>query len=329
VRDPFVLWNEASGEFWMLFIAELRVGPSGRRGCLGLLRSTDLTTWKVSEPFWSPFGAGLPECPDVFEWRGWWYLIFSAGGRTMYRRARQLGGPWHSDPMVAFDDRFFYAARSAGDHDRRLLFGWLAVKAGDRDAGEREWGGNLAVRELLQRADGSLAVKLPAEYLLTTPAPPRMPIEPRLGEWRCLADGIESAASDGFVYATIGAVAADAQIRLRVTPGRETRGLGLVRRASDDLATGYVLRLDRARRDLTLGPVHAPRELAQPLPELHDDVAFTITMAGSVVDVTVGERVTMIGRFHDHRGSTLALFVEEGSAAFRDVEIVPLTASCG
>ena len=76
-------------------------------------------------------------------------------------------------------------------------------------------------------------------------------------------------------------------------------------------------------------------ELSQPFTDLDSgadtaatdaaDLACTVTMDGSVVDVAVGHRVTLIGRFHDHRGETLAVWAEEGSVAFHDVEIVPLS----
>jgi beta-fructofuranosidase len=59
--------------------------------------------------------------------------------------------------MVALDGGYFYAAKRAGDDNPRLLFGWAAAKTGDRDAGAREWGGNLALRELVRQADGSLS----------------------------------------------------------------------------------------------------------------------------------------------------------------------------
>jgi hypothetical protein len=50
-------------------------------------------------------------------------------------------------------------------------------------------------------------------------------------------------------------------------------------------------------------------------------------MDRSVVDAAVASGqsgVTLIGRFHDHRGAALALFVDEGAATFRHLTIAPL-----
>ena len=331
-RDPFVLWNEDAGEYWMVVTAALKDAPAARRGCLGLMASLDLVTWEHRGPFWTPHGTSLPECPDVFHWGEWWYLVYSANAKTVYRRARDLAGPWWSAPMEAFDDRFFYAAKSAGDERRRLLFGWLAVKRGHVDDGAREWGGDLAVREVVQRPDGALSVALPREHLLAG-ATPLAVTEPRLGDWSRGSAGIHCAPTDGFACATVDAMPPDAQLRVRVAPDRETRAVGLLLRTSAELTRGYGLRLDLSQRRLTLGSVSASgrlnEELAQPLPAARE-YDCVVTMDGSVLDAVVtgeGESeggVSLIGRFHAHRGAVLGLFVEEGSATFRDLTTAPL-----
>ena len=96
-RDPFVFWNEAAGEFWMLLAARLKAGPSRRRGCTGLCTSKDLVTWEVKRPFYAPDLYFTHECPDLFMMGDWWYLLFSEFSDscvTRYRMARSLSGPW-------------------------------------------------------------------------------------------------------------------------------------------------------------------------------------------------------------------------------------------
>jgi hypothetical protein len=60
-----------------------------------------------------------------------------------------------------FDGRGYYAARSASDGEHRYLFGWVATKEGERDAGGWQWGGTLVVHQVRPRPDGSLAVAIP------------------------------------------------------------------------------------------------------------------------------------------------------------------------
>ncbi|HMN30863.1 MAG TPA: family 43 glycosylhydrolase, partial [Caldilineaceae bacterium] len=130
-RDPFVFWNEEAGEFWMLLAARQPEGPSRNRGCTALAASPDLRQWRVREPFWAPQLYYTHECPDLFRIGDWWYLLYSTFSErhvTHYRMSRSLQGPWLAPANDAFDGRGYYAAKSAGDGERRFLFGWLATR---------------------------------------------------------------------------------------------------------------------------------------------------------------------------------------------------------
>lgn len=324
-RDPYVFWNVKTREFWMLVTAELADGPVGHRGCLALLTSTNLRDWEHRAPFWSPSLHIHHECPDVFCWRGWWYLLYSAEGKTIYRMARQPTGPWRSAQVDTFDDRFFYAAKTAGDENRRILFGWVASKAGSRDDGAREWGGHLVVRELHQDEDGTLWAKCPNEHVRKPDEQLRPNIRPQLGEWSLTADGIENQATDGFVYATIDDIEPDCQIRLTVELSQDTKSFGLVLRTDDQLGTGYMLRISPRQQEVVLGPISIggrfTEEIKRHVPNLGSRITCTVTMIDSIIDVYVGDRVALAGRFHEHRGKTLALWAEEGSVAFQGIAI--------
>ncbi len=76
-RDPFVFWNEAAGEYWMLLAARTR-GSHGRGGCVGLCVSQDLKQWQARPPLYAPnlYRSAL-ECPDLFRIGDWWYLVYS------------------------------------------------------------------------------------------------------------------------------------------------------------------------------------------------------------------------------------------------------------
>lgn len=50
----------------MLLAARLKEGPAGRRGCVALCASKDLTGWEVRDPFWAPYLYTTHECPDLF-----------------------------------------------------------------------------------------------------------------------------------------------------------------------------------------------------------------------------------------------------------------------
>jgi beta-fructofuranosidase len=164
-RDPFVYRHPKTGRYNMLICARTRHGSSLRRGCTGLLTSDDLNAWKAETPFYAPHRFSSHECPDFFEMDGWYYLVFSGGGTTRYVMSRSADGPWVAPSSDEFDNRMFYAGKTASNGHRRFLFGWNATKSGRADDGDWEWGGCLTVHEVCQNADGTLAVRMPPEAL--------------------------------------------------------------------------------------------------------------------------------------------------------------------
>lgn len=95
-RDPFV-FREAPGSPWRMLLAARRTeGPWRRRGVMVQLWSDDLAEWRLGEPFWDPGRFITQECPDVFEWNGTWYLVYSEFSdlfATRYRIADSPDGP--------------------------------------------------------------------------------------------------------------------------------------------------------------------------------------------------------------------------------------------
>jgi len=344
-RDPFVYWNPEAREFWMVITAAHPAGAPERTGCVAVVTSHDLRTWEAHDPLWSPALAVHHECPDLFQWGDWWYLIASHGGRTVYRIARRPGGPWLAPAVDTFDDHYFYAAKSAGDgggaaeqggqKGRRVLFGWLASKSGDRDAGAREWGGNLVARELIQQPDGTLWPACPPEYIIRDDpaAPVTGPATAmRMGEWQRADGGLEHPWSAGFACALFDTGTTNVQITaaLQWQPG--TKALGLFLRVHEGPTRGYVLRLEPGTGSVSFGRVteagRIVEELHRPAPHLKTLAGgchCVCTLTGSVVDVFVGGHVALSARCHDFTGTLAGVFVEEGGAAFREITCVSLS----
>ena len=67
----------------------------GERGVLAHYTSDDLNEWQYQGPFLPLDKDPTPECPEVFEWNGWWYLVYSQGAGMQYQVARGPLGPWH------------------------------------------------------------------------------------------------------------------------------------------------------------------------------------------------------------------------------------------
>lgn len=168
-RDPVVFADAAGAGFHLLATAARRE-PDGRvRGCLAHLISADRQTWDLREPFLLLDEPTQSECPDYFTWRGWHYLVFSLHGIAHYRKSRQPLGPWETPANDRLDPTGARVMKTAAfTGDRRLGVAFMAEGGG--------WGGTLCIRELVQRPDGSLTTRWPAEL------PGRREI-PRAGEY--------------------------------------------------------------------------------------------------------------------------------------------------
>jgi beta-fructofuranosidase len=338
-RDPLVFAGRA-GEYGMLLAARKTEGPSGRRGCVALAVSADLERWEVREPLWAPDLYYTHECPDLFQWGDWWYLVYSTFSErhvTHYRMSRSLSGPWLCPPDDAFDGRAFYAAKSATDGERRFLFGWLPTRAGERDDGAWEWGGDLVVHEIAQRTDGTLAVRLPqtvgARFGRSVPLSAR----PLLGEWEApglaeepstdgAAGTIRGRAQSRYGALLLGPLPRECMVEAAVTLGTGTANGGLLLRAEGQLASGYQVRLEPARQRLVIDrwprPGDQPFMLERPL-AIAPGRAVTLRMLvnGTCLVVYANDETALSCRMYDPRGSELGLFVTEGEGRFQGVEL--------
>lgn len=197
-RDPYVFFNEASKEYWMLVATRLSSGPHWTRGCIALLTSPDLTTWTISpKPLFAPNDIFCPECPELFPLSGRWYLVYSRfhgpDAGTVYRVSETgPSGPFRAPRNGSrgrLDGRRWYAAKScpkAGRPDRRVYFGWTGDYV-DEEA-KWLWGGDLgSPREVSADEGGNLRVSVPdevkASWLLASTPVPNSIVAPSL----CLA----------------------------------------------------------------------------------------------------------------------------------------------
>jgi beta-fructofuranosidase len=165
-RDPSVIWDEKKQEY--LLILGARKGRDKRKqtGRLVKFTSTDLENWEFKGDFWNPGLYTMFEMPQLFKMGDWWYLIYSEysdQSKTLYRMSKNVDGPWIKPKDDGFDGKAYYAARTAFDGKRRVLFGWVPTKENDDDLNNYEWGGTFVPHEVFQRSNGTLGVKPIAE----------------------------------------------------------------------------------------------------------------------------------------------------------------------
>ncbi|MET0782270.1 MAG: glycoside hydrolase family 32 protein [Microbacterium sp.] len=329
-RDPFVFWDAGAGLWRMLITARHIDGPARRRGVIAQCTSRDLRTWTPAEPFWNPRRYVAHECPEVFEWNGWWYLVFSEFSEsftTRYRMSRSLHGPWLVPAHDTLDGRAYYAAKSAARDGRRFFFGWIASRDGGNDDGAWQWAGTLSVLEAEQRTDGTLRFHPPREFGDTFDH-----VE------EGLAARIALSSPDGYVDAITRTPAPSA---FRLIAGFDiaphTSECGILLRASEDGDEGYVVRLEPRRRRLVFdrwprhttgseqwqisGDVPFAVELERPADLAPREHRVEVIVDGDLCVVTLDESTVLSTRLYDRPVGRLGAFVGEGSVIITEFSV--------
>jgi len=328
-RDPFVCWNPQAQQYWMLLAARRpNAGEPRRYGLTALMVSDDLERWELSEPLWAPDEYYTHECPDLFQIGSWWYLVFSTFSdrtATHYRMASSSRGPWLAPHDDAFDGRPHYAAKTASDGTRRYLFGWLADRKDDSDEGGWMWGGNLVVHEVVARPDGSLGARVPetVRNVFRT----RVPLDPRpvLGPWQAQGDSLSVDSTSRFSEAKLGPMPDECLIETEVSFTSGTQSLGLLLRASEDLGKYYQVRLEPPRQRLVVDryprPGDQPLMLERPLALSAGTPVRLRVIADGTCLVVYANDTALSCRMYDHREGALGVFVTEGQADFKQMEM--------
>jgi beta-fructofuranosidase len=321
-RDPFVFWDEEARLWRMLITARHAKGPARRRGVIAQCVSPDLAHWAPAEAFWDPQRYVAMECPEVFQWGEWWYLVyseFSDAFTTRYRMSRSPHGPWTVPEQDTLDGRAFYAAKSAGRDGRRFFFGWIASREGASDDGAWQWAGTMSVLEADQREDGTLAFHPTSALRETYDAE--------------IDAGIEAtvlSAPDGYAVEMAPAEVPSAfrsVVRFDIAEG--TTECGLLLRASADGDESYVLRLEPKRGRLVLdrwprpstgteqwqisGDVPFAIELERPCriaPGVHE---LEVIVDGDLCVATLDDATVLSTRLYDRPTGHLGIFAGEGT----------------
>ena len=285
-RDPSVFQGEKDGLFHLLVTA-----TRGGHGALAHYTSGDLDNWLLQEPFLVGRDGHSPECPEVFEWNGWWYLVYSHDAQMEYKTARSPLGPWQEGAFKTIESPTLRVPRTAAfTGNRRLAVGFLAWRDSNRDSGNYVYAGTTIFRELGQDPDGTLFTKFVPEMM-----PPADPPVIRLSENSRVAD-----------------VPTDCTVSCLIVPDANAAEFGLLLRADAALMTGYRLRFAPAERKVTLEAWPPPGgdhfAAISDMDGLDQPADVQICLHGSVVDVCLNGRRTLMERGFDFHGTNLGFF---------------------
>jgi beta-fructofuranosidase len=342
-RDPKPLRTDSG--YIATICAREASGPVPRRGCAGLLTSTDLEHWAIQPPLFTPRRYWDLECPQVFRVETaagprWALMASVMEDRSLrYWLANDPLGPYHVPPggdILA--PAGHYAARAARWDERDLLFAWhqprlhegwqSTPQTVDWLEARNPFGKHLAPPlEIVTRDNGSLSLRsfagwqayeggtwqlAPADWSLNAPSTTRM----------------ANAAPPAHNFQLHGELTLDA-----------ARG-GLALRVGDDESSGLFIELKPGSRTVSLqrwgtrrrdigealgltydvlqqADLHAPLRAREP-------VAFTLLNVGPYVEFAVNDEVvlaTMTGRPAD---GACGVWVEDGELDTANVHWVAM-----
>ena len=335
-RDPYV-YRVTPDEPWQLILAARHTeGPDRRRGVVARLTSIDLVTWHPTDPLWDPHRFITQECPEVFQWGEWWYLVyseFSDAFQTRYRIARGPEGPWLAPGRDSVDGRARYASKSVAQNGRRFFFGWIATREGDQDDGAWEWAGELAVLEATQETDGTLGFGLPPELAATFAQSETVQLVPVDGA----ATDPGSGAPDRYTTWLGPTLPDPCLVTATLDIGSGNHKCGLLLRTDDTAETGYELRLEPGRNRVvfdrwprgrtgpaqwqTRGDIPYAVELERPCPLPPGRHTVQVLIDGSVCVAVVDHRVALTTRLYDHPSGRVGLFTCDGEVDLAELRI--------
>jgi hypothetical protein len=318
-RDPKV-FVDAQGEFHLFVSSDQQRPEMGMfSGCLVHLSSKDLKTWTVHDPILTG-QPSTPECPDYFQWKGWWYLVYSDNSNTYYVKSKQPYGPWEEPRYQALDEDWANVVKTAEFKDgRRIAAAWVPSRSEMSDRGHEIFGGNSLFRELSQEPDGTLDTRFPPEMIPPTGSPLAL-------HWASLAkakptgeSSIELNDPAGVATARIDHLPANARITLQVAPQGLNEELGLVLKSDTSGNNGYRLNCSANNQTVELAGtrIEAVQDLQKPF-------TIDIVIKDGILDADIDHRRTIVNRTYDGKGDVLWFYAKHGKVIFKNIVISPL-----
>ena len=318
-RDPKV-FVDAKGVFH-LFVSSEQENPvlSHAAGCLVHLSSKDLKTWTVHEPILTG-QPSVPECPDYFNWKGWYYLVFSDNSNTCYMKSKNAYGPWEEPPYQALNEDWANVVKTAEFKDgRRIAAAWIPNRRDNMDNNNEIFGGNSIFREIMQEPDGVLDTKFPVEMIPKTG--PALNIKINTDQFATLinTNSIVISSSNGVGSAHCSAIPLNCRITMKIEPLGPNEEYGLYLLANEKARDGYRLNFSANNLAASLGNTKITG-----VSGLNKPIQLDIIMKDGIIDVNINNKRTIVNRTYEQKGNLLWLYAKHGEVRFKSIRVSPL-----
>lgn len=317
-RDPKVFIDKENN--FHLFVSSKQDSAlmQSSNGCLVHLTSKDLKTWNVQPPILTG-QPSVPECPDYFYWKGWYYLVYSDNSDTYYLKSKNALGPWEEPRYQVLNEAWSNVVKTAGFiNDRRIAAAWIPSKKDNKDNEHEIFGGNAVFREVIQEKDGTLNTKFPPELLPATGK--ALQLTPHADASATINGNnfsINAPNGKGAVY--LDNIPQNSMITLEIEPQTSNEEYGFYLKANDNASTGYKLAFSANKKMVSL---HNTSIYA--VEGLDKNIKVTIIMKDDIIDVSVDNKRCIVNRLTEQKGNYLWLYAKHGKVQFKSVVVSPL-----
>jgi hypothetical protein len=285
------------------------------------LVSKNLKNWDVLEPILINQD-DVPECPDYFEWNGWYYLIYGRGGNTFYLQSRNKYGPWQYPSSQALDEDWTNVVKTAPfTNGRRIAAGWIPSKKDGSDNGNEIFGGNVVMRELLQQKDGSLITKFAKELIPATGTPVSLEVEKDSLTTKISVNNYRIKSPNGKGAFILNNIPLNVRISFEAIVETPVEEFGLMLRSTDKSreGSGYYFKVSPEN-----GTVFLHNTFIKAVSGLEKKVRIDIIMHEDIIDANIGASRCIVNRLAGQKGGNLVFYAKHGTVNFQSIVIAPL-----
>lgn len=316
-RDPKVFIDDKTGEFH-LFVSSWQENSVLQHagGALVHLTSKNLKEWKVLDPVLTG-QSSVPECPDYFFWKGWYYLIYGDNGDTYYVKSKTPYGPWQEPMYQAINESWANVVKTASfKDDRRIAAAWIPSRDQNKDDGGERFGGNAIFREVLQEADGTLSTTFPAEMLPSEADEIQLSMKADLNSLISSTNNFTVKAPNGMGALHAENLPANYRITMEIEPMGSVDEYGLNLRSRERSDGGYRLNFSPNSQTISLG-----NTMIRAVKGLEKTIKVDIIVKDDIIDVSIDNKRCIVNRTPEQKGNFLWFYAKHGEVKFKTVKI--------
>jgi beta-fructofuranosidase len=325
-RDPDIFYNDVTQEYWMIVGARYN-----NIGELVYYTTKDLASpdWAFQGAFYAPNKYDMLECPDVFKWGNYWYLVFSdtnIENATHYRVATSPAGPWTVPANELLDSKYFYAAKTTSDGTNRYLFGWVPTKDGAVDGGGKDFAGNMSSHLLVQNTDGTLSVTVPAAVEKAFYKEHTATVGAKSSDAVTSGIDYQLISTDSLSYALFGKLNGSYIIKATVNFSQVPQNFGFLLAANAVATQTYHLGFQNGNAESDqISPGTSNTEASIPFAlTTNTDYTLKVVIENSIATMYINGQAALTTRIYGMQGAPWGVFASNGAVTFKNLTVYTL-----